>query len=133
MIDNYSSLEHMADNYSSSALNNNVNSAMLTDGMALNAVHRACEFFNIPDVPVVNAERTCVWPNGTTTYEDDVFGFNREQLQELGQSQGLYGFGILRLVLAYRSNVDLSAQCSCHKLAQCCGRAFPVPLVCHTQ
>lgn len=54
--------------------------------MVLNAVHRACDFFDIPEVPVINSEGTCVWPNGTTTYEDDVFGFNREQLQELGVS-----------------------------------------------
>lgn len=59
---------------------------VFTDEMVLNAVHRACDFFDIPEVPVINAEGTCMWPNGTTTYEDDVFGFNREQLQELGVS-----------------------------------------------
>lgn len=56
----------------------------LPDEMVQRAVTRACEFFGIPEVPVVNAHGACVWPNDPTTYEDDVFGFNREQLMSLG-------------------------------------------------
>lgn len=58
----------------------------LPDEMVLNAVRRACDFFCIPEVPVINANGTCVWPNNPDTYSDDVFGFNREQLMQLGIS-----------------------------------------------
>ena len=63
-----------------------LNDAILPDDMVLNAVHRACDFFGIPEVPVINAHGACVWPNDTDTYDDDVFGFNREQLMSLGIS-----------------------------------------------
>ena len=65
---------------------NQINDAILPDEMVVNAVHRACDFFGIPDVPVINAHGACVWPNDTSTYDDDVFGFNREQLMSLGIS-----------------------------------------------
>lgn len=58
----------------------------LPDEMVVNAVRRACKFFGIPEVPIVNAHGACVWPNDTRTYNDDVFGFNREQLMSLGIS-----------------------------------------------
>lgn len=56
----------------------------LSDDMVLSAVTKACNFFGIPEVPVINAHGACVWPNDTSTMEDDVFGFNREQLMGLG-------------------------------------------------
>lgn len=65
---------------------NHFNDKMLPDEMVVNAVHRACDFFGIPEVPVINAHGACVWPNDTSTYDDDVFGFNREQLMSLGIS-----------------------------------------------
>lgn len=65
---------------------NQLNDAILLEDMVLNAIHRACDFFGIPDVPVINAHGVCVWPNDTSTYDDDVFGFNREQLMSLGIS-----------------------------------------------
>lgn len=68
------------------ALSHDIHDMTLPDEMVLSAVTRACEFFGIPEVPVVNAQGTCVWPNDSTTYEDDVFGFNREQLMSLGIS-----------------------------------------------
>lgn len=68
------------------ATSNQFYDKMLTDDMVVNAVHRACDFFGIPEVPVINAHGACVWPNDTSTYEDDVFGFNREQLMSLGIS-----------------------------------------------
>ena len=58
----------------------------LPNTMVENAVHRACEFFNIPEVPVVEADGTCVWTNDATSMNDDLFGFNREQLMEMGVS-----------------------------------------------
>lgn len=61
-----------------------LNESALSDDMVISAVANACAFFGIPEVPVINAQGTCVWPNDPTTYEDDVFGFNREQLMSLG-------------------------------------------------
>lgn len=58
----------------------------ISDDMVLSAVSTACNFFGIPEVPVVNAHGTCVWSNDSTTYEDDILGFNREQLMNLGIS-----------------------------------------------
>lgn len=58
----------------------------LPDEMVIAAVERACNFFEIPEVPVINADGTCVWPNDSSTLEDDVFGFNREELMHLGIS-----------------------------------------------
>lgn len=58
----------------------------LSNTMVENAVHRACEFFNIPEVPVVEADGTCVWTNDASSMNDDLFGFNREQLMEMGVS-----------------------------------------------
>lgn len=65
---------------------NHVNGSVLPDEMVINAVQHACDFFGIPEVPVVNAHGACVWPNDTSTFEDDVLGFNREQLMSLGIS-----------------------------------------------
>lgn len=67
-------------------LSRGINDNTLPDEMVLNAVTRACDFFGIPEVPVVNAQGTCEWPNDPTTYDDDVLGFNREQLMSLGVS-----------------------------------------------
>ncbi len=68
------------------ALSYDINDMTLPDDMVLNAVTRACDFFGIPEVPVINAHGTCVWPNDSSTYNDDVLGFNREQLMNLGVS-----------------------------------------------
>lgn len=65
---------------------NAADDSFMPDEMVLNAVTRACDFFGIPEVPVINAHGACVWPNDTSTYDDDVFGFNREQLMSLGIS-----------------------------------------------
>ncbi len=60
--------------------------AFLPDDMVVDAVSEACSFFNLPEVPVINAQGTCVWANDATTYDDDVLGFNREELMALGVS-----------------------------------------------
>lgn len=70
----------------SNPINCGLNETTLSDDMVISAVANACAFFGIPEVPVVNAQGTCVWPNDSSTYEDDVFGFNREQLMSLGVS-----------------------------------------------
>lgn len=57
---------------------------ILPDEMVVHAVERACEFFHLPEVPIVNSEGSCVWPNDPRTPFDDVFGFNRTELMELG-------------------------------------------------
>ena len=62
------------------------NDFLLPDEMVLSAVTRSCDFFNLPEVPVIHADGTCVWPNDTTTYADDMLGFNRAQLMEMGIS-----------------------------------------------
>jgi hypothetical protein len=58
----------------------------LPDDMVRSAVSKACDFFGLPEVPVVNAAGTVTWPNDASTYDDDVLGFNREQLMKLGIS-----------------------------------------------
>ena len=78
------------ENYSSQALNNfqgefqNTNDMNLSNEMVANAIERACDFFHLPKVPVYNAEGSCVWPNNPTTTYDDAFGFNRQELMNLG-------------------------------------------------
>lgn len=62
------------------------NDTVLTDEMVINAVQQACDFFGIPEVPVINAQGTCVWSNDPNTYDDDVLGFNQEQLMSMGIS-----------------------------------------------
>lgn len=61
---------------------------LLPDAMVQEAVHNACAFFNMPEVPIVNSEGVCVWPNSTETLSDDVFGFSRAQMMEMGISGG---------------------------------------------
>lgn len=62
------------------------NDFLLTDEMVLSAVTRSCDFFNLPEVPIIHADGTCVWANDTTTYADDVLGFNRAELMSMGIS-----------------------------------------------
>lgn len=62
------------------------NDKILPNEMVLAAVTNACEFFGLPEVPVVNAQGTCMWPNDSSTCDDDVLGFNRAQLISLGIS-----------------------------------------------
>lgn len=57
---------------------------LLPDEMVLEAVHNACAFFDLPEVLIVNSEGVCVWPNSAETFSDDVFGFSRSQMMEMG-------------------------------------------------
>lgn len=62
------------------------NDLLLPDEMVLSAVTRSCNFFDIPEVPVVHSDGTCVWANDSTTYADDVLGFDRLELMSMGIS-----------------------------------------------
>lgn len=57
---------------------------LLPDETITAAVSNACEFFNLPEVPIVNSDGVCVWPNDVHTTFDDVIGVNREQLSDMG-------------------------------------------------
>ena len=80
--------EEMANNSSQANLESSEkrNDAELPDEMVVNAVKRACDFFGLPMPEIKYANGVCVWPNDTRTYDDDEFGFNREQLMSLGIS-----------------------------------------------
>lgn len=71
------------DDFATNGSLNDINDTALPDNMVLSAVQQACNFFGIPEVPVVNAQGTCVWSNDPSTYDDDVLGFNREELMSM--------------------------------------------------
>lgn len=75
-----------ADNHNILNLSHSPNDSMLPDEMVLSAVSQACDFFGIPVAEVYNDASTCMRPGDSTTYDDDVFGFNREQLMSMGIS-----------------------------------------------
>lgn len=60
------------------------NDFLLPDEMVSDAIHRACDFFDLPDAPFIGETSVCVWPQDTNTTFDDVFGFNRQQMMEMG-------------------------------------------------
>lgn len=62
------------------------NDFLLPDEMVSEAIYRACDFFGLPDVPFIEGTSVCVWPNDAKTVFDDVFGFSREQMMEMGIS-----------------------------------------------
>lgn len=62
------------------------NDFLLPDEMVSDAIHRACDFFNLPDAPFVDDTSVCVWPQDINTVSDDVFGFSRQQMMEMGIS-----------------------------------------------
>lgn len=56
----------------------------LPDDVVDSAVHRAWDFMNLQEIPVVHDSLTSLYPNNPHTYSDDVFGINVEQLKDLG-------------------------------------------------
>lgn len=62
----------------------NIYEFVLPDEMVMQAVETACSFFDLPEAPVINSDGVCVWQNNTSTTFDDVFGFNREQMVDMG-------------------------------------------------
>lgn len=56
----------------------------LPDDTVISAMHGACDFLHINDMAVVHDDSTCVYPNDPTTLNDDILGFSREQMMEMG-------------------------------------------------
>lgn len=56
----------------------------MPDDMVISAVKKSCDWFNLPEMPVINADQTCVWNGDPGTAFDDVFGFNRQELMDMG-------------------------------------------------
>ncbi len=48
------------------------------------AVHRAWNFLNLQDIPVIQDSLTGLYPNNPYTYSDDVLGINIDQLKDMG-------------------------------------------------
>ena len=74
-----------------------INDYILPDEMVVEAVKSSCDFFGLPEVPVVNSDGSCVWPNDSSTVDDDVFGFNRQELMTLG----IKGYDSLTMVYTH--------------------------------
>ena len=62
------------------------NDILLPDAMVNDAVSRACDFFGLPAAPILDNADVCIWPGDISTVSDDVFGFSREQLMNMGIS-----------------------------------------------
>lgn len=56
----------------------------LPDDVVENAVHEACVFLHMNDLDIQGAKLTGVYVNDPTTLGDDVLGFNRQQLLDMG-------------------------------------------------
>ena len=56
----------------------------LPDDVVEKAVHGACDFLHMDDLDIKNSKATGVFVNDPTTLVDDVLGFNRQQLMDLG-------------------------------------------------
>lgn len=70
----------------SQVLNNaiEIRDTIMPDDMVISAVEKACDWFNLPEMPVIDAQQTCVWNGDPGSAFDDVFGFNRNELMNLG-------------------------------------------------
>lgn len=55
----------------------------LPEETILTAVKRACDFFQMPEVEVVEAMQTCEWSNNPYSYFDDRIGYNRDELKNM--------------------------------------------------
>lgn len=62
----------------------NIYEFLIHDETINEVVSKACGFFGLPEVPIVNSEGVCVWSNDVHTMFDDVLGVNREQLSDMG-------------------------------------------------
>lgn len=69
----------------------------LPEEMIHTAVQRACDFFQIPEVQVVESIQTCEWSNNPYTYFDDVIGFNRDELKDMH----IHGLDALTLIFTH--------------------------------
>jgi hypothetical protein len=69
----------------------------LPNDMVENAVNGASDFFLMIHPAIVDSEATGVWTSNPTTYIDDVVGFSRQQMIEMG----VYGQDALDLVMTH--------------------------------
>lgn len=56
----------------------------LPDDVVEKAVHGACDFLHMDDLEIKDSKATGVFVNDPTTLSDDVLGFSRQQLLDLG-------------------------------------------------
>lgn len=56
----------------------------LPDDVVQEAVHGACDFMHMDDLQIKPDNQTCVYTHNPTTLQDDVLGFSREQMLEMG-------------------------------------------------
>jgi hypothetical protein len=57
---------------------------IMPEDMLINAVNSASDFFNQPHPYIVNTEGTWAMPNDATTFHDDIIGFSRQQMMQMG-------------------------------------------------
>jgi hypothetical protein len=69
----------------------------LPNDMVISAVNGASDFFLMIHPAIVDSEATGVWTSNPTTYLDDVIGFSRHQMMEMG----VYGQDALDLVMTH--------------------------------
>ena len=84
----------------------------LPDDMVINAVNSASDFFGQPHPYIVHEEGTCEMANNSSTLNDDIIGFSRQQMLEMG----VYGEDALNLVMTH--------EC-CHRALQDYGNLDP--------
>ncbi len=65
---------------------NAANELILSPDITKQAITRAFDFFSLQEVPVIESSNTGVWLHDPTTTLDDVFGFGRTELLNMGIS-----------------------------------------------
>lgn len=60
----------------------------LPDDVVQDAVHEACDFMHMDDLQITPDSRTGVYTHNPTTFQDDVLGFSRDQMLEMGVHDG---------------------------------------------
>lgn len=56
----------------------------LPDDVVQEAVHGACDFMHMDDLQIKPDNQTCVYTHNPATLQDDVLGFSKEQMLEMG-------------------------------------------------
>ncbi|NVO12011.1 MAG: hypothetical protein HXX16_18780 [Bacteroidales bacterium] len=84
----------------------------LPDDLVISVVNSASDFFGQPHPYIINADGTWEMANDTSTFNDDIIGFSRQQMMEMG----IYGQDALSLVMTH--------EC-CHRALQNIGNIDP--------
>jgi len=84
----------------------------LPDDMVICAVNSASDFFGQPHPYIAHADGTWEMANNPNTFNDDIIGFSRQQMMEMG----IYGEDALNLVMTH--------EC-CHRALQDYGNLDP--------